>query len=103
MPLLLVLNLSQTGIRLILKPSGETGPERRMRLSLARCQGAQLSNRVALIALNVELSVEPGLALAVFSPDTSGSVGTGFGIMAWPGGTSGKNACRDDGRIRCGR
>jgi hypothetical protein len=34
--------------------------------------------------------------------DTSGSVGTGFGIMAWPGGTSGKSACRDDGRIRCG-
>ena len=34
---------------------------------------------------------------------TSGSVGTGFGIMAWPGGISGKSACRDDGRIRCGR
>ena len=34
---------------------------------------------------------------------TSGSVGTGFGIMVWPGGISGKSACRDDGRIRCGR
>ena len=34
---------------------------------------------------------------------TSGSVGTGFGIMAWPRGISGKSACRDDGRFRCGR